>query len=383
MALARPKGAAYSLLRALEVDALDWRDHILTVLGWREGADAEREGRPAGRTADSLADLRFSGALEIEPVLLHVVELATKEAAANHTNVGPAHLLVGLICEANSVAAATGSWLGLTAGRVRAAAGLRNSRRVVADAAPPGGNPRGPNCGPVVLCGGGTDAGLMTDVVALSAERAGLGGPRVGLVDLGWHSVPPTAEARRLLLERFSEAGACRVFHSGLTSRSDAWSAEACDRLAAADLVWFGGGDAAAIYDRLWATPALEAIRSAHEEGAVVGGVSAGGAVWGAGMVSDFASQGDPEPFPLFGWLDRLVVFNHYAPSRERAFRARLAAFPGCRGVAVAHGGAVIVTAGDDKIRVLRPGAGGVSHMLLAGADQTLLPLERHFRGDG
>lgn len=375
LALARPGGAADALLGALGVDPLDWRDGIVEVLGWREGASAQRDGRPAGRIADSLPERRFSGTLEVTLVVLHILELAEEEATANHTTVGPANLLVALLLEVNSVGAAVGRWLGLTPGRVRSAAGLRNSRRVVAEGAPAGGTPRGSTAGPMVLCGGGPDSALLADVVALSAERAEPRGPRVALVDLGWQTRPPTRDDRLYELERLRSAGAADAFDSGLTRRPDSWSTEVCESLAGADLVWFTGGNAASIYDRLWATSALEAIRGAHERGAVVGGFSAGSAVWGTGMISDFASLGDPEPFPLFGWLDHLVVFNHYAPTRERAFRARVAAFPGCRGLGIAHGGAVIVTAGSSQLCALRTGAGGVDHMLLVAPDQPLSPV--------
>jgi hypothetical protein len=71
LALARPHAAAAPLLAKLGVGPLDWRDQITTVLGWAEGAKAEREGRPAGGMADSLADLRFSGALEEEAAVSH------------------------------------------------------------------------------------------------------------------------------------------------------------------------------------------------------------------------------------------------------------------------------------------------------------------------
>lgn len=61
---------------------------------------------------------------------------------------------------AMAMAMATACWLGLTPGRVRAAAGLRNDRRVVAGGTPPG--PSSPaRLGPMVLAGGGTDAHLL------------------------------------------------------------------------------------------------------------------------------------------------------------------------------------------------------------------------------
>ena len=377
LALARPQGPASALLAELGVDPLDWRDQITTVLAWSEGARAERESRPAGSMAGSLAELRFSGGLAMERAVPHIVELAQHEATANDSDVGPAHLLVGVLVEAESVGAATGQWLGLSPGRVRAAAGLRNHRRAVAGGAEPGRRSRGSSTGPLVLCGGGTDADLLAEVVALAAGRAGSDGPRAVLVDLAWHTLPPTAEQRRSNLDRLAAAGAALAVDSGLTVRDDAASAEVCRRLGAADLVWLTGGDAAALYDRLWATPALDAIREAHANGAVVGGVSAGAIVWGAGTLSDFASLGEAEPFPLFGWLGDLVVVAHYASGRERALRNRLAAFPGCRGLAVAHGGAVVVAPGDDGLRVLRPGMGGIDSVVLDGPDQPLSPVQR------
>ena len=162
------------------------------------------------------------------------------------------------------------------------------------------------------------------------------------------------------------------VVDSGLTERGDAESADACARLAEADLVWFSGGDVAAICDRLWATPPLDAIDEAHRNGGVVGGVSAGAMVWGAGTVSDFASLGEPDPFPLSGWLDNLVIFAHYTPGREKAFRDAVAFFPGCRGFAIAHGGAVIVGHGDDGLRVLRHGVGGTPSVTARGRGSRL-----------
>lgn len=375
LALARPSGAIDGLFATLGVDPLDWRDQIITVLGWREGGSAAREGRPAGAMADSAVDLRFRGDLETHAEVRHIVHLAQSEAAANSEDVGAAHVLVSLLLEGESVGAATGRWLGMTPGGVRFAAGLRNTRRLVADGAPATRSPSSEAAGPMLLCGGGTDADLLAQVVDLASKRSGGVRPEVVLVDLGWHTLRPTPNSRKRLLEAFTSAGAHAV-DSGLTDRRDAESDEVCRRLASAELVWFGGGDAAGIYDRLWATPALRAIRERQAEGAVVGGVSAGAMVWGEGMLSDFASLGDPEPFPLFRWLDHLVVFAHYAPSRESAFRCRLQAFPGCSGVALAHGGAVTIDRGGVDISVLRHGAGGVPHVVLAGPDHPLTTID-------
>ena len=48
-----------------------------------------------------------------------------------------------------------------------------------------------------------------------------------------------------------------------------------------------------------------------------MGGVSAGAVVWGAGHLSDYASLGEEEPYPLFGWLHDMVVFPHWFASRS------------------------------------------------------------------
>lgn len=361
------------LLVAAGIGHLDWRDQIVRVLSWGEAQTADREGRPmpARRSADSLAELRFTGTMTVDATVDHIVAMAQDEADANHDEVGPAHLLLALLLEGECVAAATGRWLGMTPGRVRSLARLRNERRIVAGGVPPAPPSRRLGTGPMVLCGGAPDDDLLARVVALAPRRNGRSHPQAVLVELGWKTRRTTAEGRCRLADRWTSIGAHGV-DSGLVDRVDAESNEACERLADADLVWFGGGDAARIYDRLWATPALDAIRHAHDNGAVIGGVSAGATVWGKGTLSDFASLGEPEPFPLLGWLEDLVIFNHYFPTREQAFRRHLAAFPDCRGLAITHGGAVQVDPGSLDICVVHTGVTGTPHVLLPGPDQPL-----------
>jgi ATP-dependent Clp protease ATP-binding subunit ClpA len=196
LALARPSEAIDGLFATLGIDPLDWRDQIITVLRWREGGRAAREGRPAGAVADSAEDLRFRGDLETHAVVRHIVHLAQSEAAANDEDIGAAHVLVALLLEGESVGAATGRWLGMTPGRVRSAAGLRNTRRLIADGAPATRAPSSEAAGPMLLCSGGTDADLLAQVVDLASQHAGGGRPEVVLVDLGWHTLRPTPNSR-------------------------------------------------------------------------------------------------------------------------------------------------------------------------------------------
>ncbi len=376
LALARPDGPADAVLVTLGIDPLAWRDQITTVLAWNEGRSAEREGRTPGGLAASPAAKRFTGPLTLSRACAHVVALAQQEADGHGTAVGPAALLVALLREGESIGAATSAWFGMTVGRVRSASGLPHRRRIVAGGAPPGGAPRRAGSGPMVLCGGADDIALLRQVVALAGGRAGgrAGGPRAVMVDLAWASRPPTPDERRDALDRLTDAGADHVVDAGIADREDANSPEMCRRLASADLVWFAGGDHGALYDRLWATPALDAIRHAHERGAVVGGCSAGAMVWGAGTLSSFASDDEPEPFPLFGWLEDLVIFAHYFPDREGEFRERVAAFPCCRGLGLAHGGAVVVGP-DGEPASLQAGSDGSRNVVLNGPGQPLVML--------
>ena len=344
-----------------------------TVLGWQEGAAAEREGRPAGRLAESPADKRYEGVMAVASSVDAIVALTAEEAARNGEDAGPAHVLVALLLEGNSVASASGRWFGLTPGRLRAAAGLRNERRVVANGIPPTRSPRPEGCGPVILCGGATDDDLLALIVDVVRGSSAGRKPRVGLVEASWHVEPPTAEARRGEAERWTQAGA-DVLDVDLVERADAASPAVAETLVGADLVWFAAGDGSALYDRLWATPALAVVRHAHERGAAVGGVSAGAVVWGVGHLSDYASHGDEEPYPLFGWLHDMVVFPHWFASREARFRQTVRAFSGCRGLAVAHGGAVAVRA-DGQIDVLRQGMAGATHATIRDADAHLNPV--------
>lgn len=332
---------------------------------------AGQEHRVPGTMADSPAVHRFSGVVDVDATLSHVLQLAQQEAADNGSDVGAGILLVSLLREVESVGAATAGWLGMTVGRVRAAAGLRSQRRVVAGGAPSGGPPRRPGSGPLVLCGGAPETDLLRQVTELASRRSDPAVLSAVAVDLGWASQRPTARQRRWYVDQLAEAGARCVSDSGLTDREDAFSSEICQRLATADLIWFAGGDTAAVYDRLWATPALAAIRTANNNGAVVGGVSAGAAVWGAGTLSTFVA-GVSEPFPLFGWLADLVVFAHYVPVREPTFRKYVAAFPGCQGLAIGHGGAVVVGPDNRDLAVLAGGADGARSVQLAGPEEAL-----------
>jgi hypothetical protein len=68
------------------------------------------------------------------------------------------------------------------------------------------------------------------------------------------------------------------------------------------------------------------------------------------------------------------VIFAHYFPVREGEFRERVAAFPGCRGLGLAHGGAVVVGP-DGEPASLQAGSEGSRNVVLSGPDRPLVVL--------
>ena len=98
LALTRPARWPAELLGGFDLP-LDWRDGVNTLLGWQEGAAAEREGRPAGRLAESPADKRFEGIMAVASSVDAIVALTAQEVARNGEDAGPAHVLVALLLE--------------------------------------------------------------------------------------------------------------------------------------------------------------------------------------------------------------------------------------------------------------------------------------------
>ena len=89
LAVTRPARWPAELLGAFDLDPLDWRDGVNTVLGWQEGAAAEREVRPAGRLAESPADKRFEGVMAVASSVDAIVALSAQRPRATARSPGP------------------------------------------------------------------------------------------------------------------------------------------------------------------------------------------------------------------------------------------------------------------------------------------------------
>lgn len=125
---------------------------------------------------------------------------------------------------------------------------------------------------------------------------------------------------------------------------NDRRAALASAPLPPADIFYLVGGNPAMAYDALLGTPVLNALVEHAERGGVVMGHSAGAIVWGAETLSDFASEDDREPFPMFNWIADTVVVPHFQPHDETNDSLEVARgrFPKARILGVAHGGAVM-----------------------------------------
>jgi cyanophycinase len=129
--------------------------------------------------------------------------------------------------------------------------------------------------------------------------------------------------------------------------------------LASAGLIYFGGGETTSLLESMTDTPALEAVASAYEAGAVVVGMSAGAiglSAWGVPLNPDIGVlQG-------WGWLSDTIVSVHHTPARDRFLERAVLDRHGLHGLGLAEDVAIVLSAGE-AIRVL----GAPAPTLIAG----------------
>ncbi|MBN2658249.1 MAG: cyanophycinase [Spirochaetales bacterium] len=164
--------------------------------------------------------------------------------------------------------------------------------------------------------------------------------------------------------------------------RDGAFRTEVLSRIEAADGFWFTGGDQSATVASLLKddgsdTPALEALRRKHIEGAVIGGTSAGAAIMSDPMIcggetssSLFSLSGVGEWDSAvvlgrgFGFLEGYLVDQHFdMRSRMGRLIAGLNKSPFRRGLGVSENTALLIR--DGIFRVY--GAGQIYYVDMAG----------------
>ncbi|MDY6768659.1 MAG: peptidase E [Candidatus Nanohaloarchaea archaeon] len=135
---------------------------------------------------------------------------------------------------------------------------------------------------------------------------------------------------------------------------------EVRETIAAADLVYVGGGNTRKMM-RLWNEHgADDLLREAYRDGTVLSGLSAGAICWFEAGHSDsesYETDGEWEYIRVdgLGLVEDVLFCPHYhAEEREEPFRTFMKQYPGKTGLAVDDGAAVHVR--GDRFRILAAG---------------------------
>ena len=210
--------------------------------------------------------------------------------------------------------------------------------------------------GKLVIVGGGvTPSGLHRRMI----EMAGGANVRVLMIGKGLYSETQGRKGS----PSFTSAGAVTV--------TDLPAEDATAALAAvksADVIWFGGGKQTQLMPVLTKLNLVQAIRDRYQQGAIIGGSSAGAAVMSKLMIAGLPKETGVVP-PLhegLGLWPEVIVDQHFlVRKREPRLLATVKAHPELLGVGIDESTFVIVSGdhvevgGKSKIIVLDARAGG------------------------
>jgi cyanophycinase-like exopeptidase len=141
-------------------------------------------------------------------------------------------------------------------------------------------------------------------------------------------------------LETYARLGARDGYVVPVRDSASARDRENVRLLQRAGLIYFGGGDTRLLLAAMAGTPALDAVASAYEAGAVVVGMSAGAialAAWGVSL--------DPAVgvLPGWGWLPDALVSVHHTSARGEALARAVRDHPDTIGIALPEHAALAV----------------------------------------
>lgn len=193
----------------------------------------------------------------------------------------------------------------------------------------------------VVVGGGPTPEGLHKQVM----ELAGGTNARVLVVPLASSPVPEISSS----VKAFRDAGGAQVEQISSTDPKTALS-----QVRQADVLWFPGGSQTVLMEALRRLGVVEAIRTRHAQGAVLGGTSAGAAVMSQTMIAGTepapkGTAGDkstmkPQLGEGLGLWPAVIVDQHFLKrGREPRLRAAVQARPDLLGVGIDESTFVLV----------------------------------------
>lgn len=159
----------------------------------------------------------------------------------------------------------------------------------------------------------------------------------------------------------FERLGAESVYVVHTEHRDDAECKKAIQEIEASTGIFFTGGDQSRIVDFIKGSPMGDVIHKRYEEGAVVGGTSAGAAMMPDEMIVGGASVSHPtvdavRMGPGMGFLPGIVIDQHFA-QRGRLGRllAALVQQPAVLGIGIDEDTGIIVN--GDEFEVVGSGA--------------------------
>lgn len=142
-----------------------------------------------------------------------------------------------------------------------------------------------------------------------------------------------------------------RIMH--IESRQDAQRQDYVERILAADVVFFTGGDQLRITSLLGGSPVMEAITGHYWRGGVVAGTSAGAAAMSGtmifeGEVAKSVRKGNVQMVPGVGLLPNAIIDTHFI-QRGRITRLLevIASNPGSIGVGLGEDTGVVIREGE------------------------------------
>jgi len=211
--------------------------------------------------------------------------------------------------------------------------------------------------GPLIAIGGAEDKSQEAAILKRVLAFSGKSGPVVAVITTA-SAFPDDVFASYEAV--FSMHGACEVLDVRVRDRGDAGEEMFVAMIRRADVIFISGGDQMRLTNIYGGSPALEAIRARHAEGAVVAGTSAGAACQSATMVyggpaDDSLRKGAVKMAAGFGLVDGVIIDTHFL---ERGRFSRLmevgATNPEYLGVGIGEDAAVLFE--GDVIRAFGPG---------------------------
>ncbi len=192
---------------------------------------------------------------------------------------------------------------------------------------------------------GGAEA-KIGDMVVLNRILSEAQGHKVHVISTAT-SFPE--DTKKKYEDAFHLLGVDNIAVSHINSRAQANDPLICKQILDADILFFSGGDQLRLTFNLAGTAALDAIKQAHENGAVIAGTSAGAAVMSSvmlygGSVEKAIHKGEIKTTAGLGFLKESIVDTHFMQRGRlpRLFNV-LATNPAILGIGIDEDTALIV----------------------------------------